>query len=948
MSRSPCLWLVLLSGLLAACGDDASGPTSNFDALGRCVSDNPCDCGFEDCDGDGACEADLTSEAHCGACDNACPAFTYCGADATCRCAAGYRDVDGECIPASEAIEPPVITQQPMNAEAEIGGEATFEVTATGEDLHYTWFQIDDLGGEQEWFSGSATLTVASIGRWSGGTYFVRVSNPGGSVDSNHVRLRVLPQALCTVEDLEELRNDGGGEYRLTCDIDLADVSFEPIEWFGGTLDGQGHTISGFVYDGTGGETQVGLFRSLSGEVRNLTLENFDLRGDSAVGALAGNSQGWVSDCIAKDVRIESADSAGGLFGTAHSGALVHSRASGTVTAAYGAGGLAGYTSGTVIVSHSRANATVTSSQGSAGGLLGSISAGVVANSYADGTISGLAAGGVVGTLGGGSVRNVYSVAIIDANAGSRGGVIARDWSGQPEVRDVYWDTERSGVDTSEAGGTGLTTSQLQTATAFDNWNTNIDWTFAAGADPVLKSAPMPRVLSVTPSTLSRLGGETLTLQVENLLPGATLLMLEDHLCDEATVVVEDDTFTCTTLAGSREQEDFHVINADMHRSPLHSLTRVASGRTDLFAGGDGSEADPWIIETPAQFVALHDNAQASNGEQHYVLGADIDLTGVKMGRLRVLQDGNRFVFDGADHTIENFTYDQPTWPYQMRPYHVSGLWLYLPTNAEVHHVTLRDFDVNGTETATLAGTIDGEVHHIDVLDAVVRGNNGSGLCDTLQGSASNIHIEGLLIASIQIGAGVIERLGGSLSDCDVEFASATPSVGGVIGSAAVWAEGAPPARVERCSVSVAHTGTSQFGGIARDAGWPAALVLTDSYAIGNSNAQVIGGMVATTQAPEGTFEVQRCYSAITDNDDVQGVAGGVIGSLQQDAVIAVTETHWDNQVGAPNAIGEATSPPTIDATGHTTAQMQLESTFVNWDFASTWNPPTSDYPTLR
>jgi hypothetical protein len=85
MSRFSFLWLVVASSVLFACGDNSPGSTSNFDALGRCISDDPCLCGFEDCDGDGVCVADLTSEAHCGACDNACPALNYCGADATCR-----------------------------------------------------------------------------------------------------------------------------------------------------------------------------------------------------------------------------------------------------------------------------------------------------------------------------------------------------------------------------------------------------------------------------------------------------------------------------------------------------------------------------------------------------------------------------------------------------------------------------------------------------------------------------------------------------------------------------------------------------------------------------------------------------------------------------------------------------------------------------------------------
>ena len=71
--------------------------------------------------------------------------------------------------------------------------------------------------------------------------------------------------------------------YRLTADIDLGGKKWEPILWFKGTLDGDGHTISGLkvkyskAMDGFYGSQTIdyGLFAKLSDAVvKNLTISN--------------------------------------------------------------------------------------------------------------------------------------------------------------------------------------------------------------------------------------------------------------------------------------------------------------------------------------------------------------------------------------------------------------------------------------------------------------------------------------------------------------------------------------------------------------------------------------------------------------------------------------------------------------------------------------------------
>lgn len=75
-----------------------------------------------------------------------------------------------------------------------------------------------------------------------------------------------------TADDL--LAMEWNGSYVLGNDIDMSGVSWTPMDWFGGSLDGQGHTIHNLTITSVNGY-HLGLFGQLDGSVSNLRLQNF-------------------------------------------------------------------------------------------------------------------------------------------------------------------------------------------------------------------------------------------------------------------------------------------------------------------------------------------------------------------------------------------------------------------------------------------------------------------------------------------------------------------------------------------------------------------------------------------------------------------------------------------------------------------------------------------------
>ena len=206
-------------------------------------------------------------------------------------------------------------------------------------------------------------------------------------------------------------------------------------------------------------------------------------------GGLVGANQGGAIDASLSTGAVIGSDNIGGLVGANINslysiGTINTSYSTGSVTGARAVGGLVGVNYAAIRASYS--TATVRAADGSAGGLVGANIHDVYAPDGPTGTI-----------------RASYSKGTVTGTT-DVGGLVGRNDGGA--IDDSYWDTETSGVTTS-AGGTGKTTEELQTPTAYTdsdpgtediyaNWNLDLDgdgspddpWEFGADSQyPALK-----------------------------------------------------------------------------------------------------------------------------------------------------------------------------------------------------------------------------------------------------------------------------------------------------------------------------------------------------------------------------------------------------------------------------------------------------------------------------
>ena len=100
-------------------------------------------------------------------------------------------------------------------------------------------------------------------------------------------------------------------------DVDLSGSDFVPIPTFGGTFEGQGHTVSGLELSGDA--SHMGLFRYVPavGTVRDLKVTgNIDAAGTlNEIGAIVGTNYGTISGCSFNGT-ISGENNVGGIAGS--------------------------------------------------------------------------------------------------------------------------------------------------------------------------------------------------------------------------------------------------------------------------------------------------------------------------------------------------------------------------------------------------------------------------------------------------------------------------------------------------------------------------------------------------------------------------------------------------------------------------------------------------------
>lgn len=274
------------------------------------------------------------------------------------------------------------------------------------------------------------------------------------------------PFLIYTAEEMNDIGNnyeDWDKHFLLENDINLADytgVQFNIIgsiaTKFSGVFDGNGHTISNFTYDPPFDDF-VGIFRELEGnnaEIKDLGLIDPNVKAGTGprgwtgalVGRLGSYGHSRISRCYVEGGSVSGGYEVGGLVGENHDG---------TISECY-------------------ATCQVSGTNSDVGGLVGeNANNGIIHNCYATGSVEGdYYTGGLVGSSSGGTITNCYSTGRVTGGH-DYGGLVGSE--GGSVITDSFWDVNSSGQSTS-AGGTGKTTTEMKNQGTFTNWDYDNIW----------------------------------------------------------------------------------------------------------------------------------------------------------------------------------------------------------------------------------------------------------------------------------------------------------------------------------------------------------------------------------------------------------------------------------------------------------------------------------------
>ena len=283
---------------------------------------------------------------------------------------------------------------------------------------------------------------------------------------------------------------------KLTADILLNDISdwtswnestapansWTPIgsgsQPFTGTLDGDGHSVSGiYINSGTDPQGLVGVLGE-GGTLQNVGVKASYIKGSSQVGGVCGiNTMGNVTNCY-NSGTVAGSSYVGGLCGGNYGGTVTNCYNSGTVACSNQVGGVCGENFGTVTNCYNTGSVTgsyyvgglcganysttvtncyntgsVTGNDDNVGGLCGA-NYGTVTNCYNTGNVTGNDyVGGVCGiNVQDGTEANCYNTGSVTGTGSDVGGVCG--YSGRTVTNCYYLtDTAASGINGSDAAG---------------------------------------------------------------------------------------------------------------------------------------------------------------------------------------------------------------------------------------------------------------------------------------------------------------------------------------------------------------------------------------------------------------------------------------------------------------------------------------------------------------
>ncbi len=295
---------------------------------------------------------------------------------------------------------------------------------------------------------------------------------------------------------------------------------------------------------------------------------------------------------------------------------------------------------------------------------------------------------------------------------------------------------------------------------------------------------------------------------------------------------------------------------------PILLYIALATASSQAYSGGTGTAEDPYQIATAQDLIALGN--EPNDYDKHFILTANIDLTGRTFGQAIIAPDGAppfRGAFDGAGHVISGLTiYDGGAGGDYL------ALFGRMDGMPEVKSLGLENVSISGDEyIGGLVGYGDAAVISKSYSLGTVSGNDYvGGLCGANEkGNIDKCYTTGVVS-------------GGLDSEC----------VGGLVGKSVRGA-------ISNCHSSTSVCGCTGVGGLI---GRLSTGVVSNSYSSTTASGYAsVGGLVGASQSGRISF----CYSTGTANGENE--VGGLVGDSDFGRVLScysTTAVHGIEHVG--------------------------------------------------
>lgn len=272
------------------------------------------------------------------------------------------------------------------------------------------------------------------------------------------------------------------------------------------------------------------------------------------------------------------------------------------------------------------------------------------------------------------------------------------------------------------------------------------------------------------------------------------------------------------------------------------------------FAGGTGTQDDPYLIATPSDLNQIRNTTSAS-----YALANDIDMSTYPSSFTPI--DAFTGSFDGRNHSIDNLSIETSSM--------YSGLFSNISEGGKISDVTFNEPSIDAQSSCFYAGVLAGSFSGENATITNVHVNNA-----TITGDNSFTGAVGGIVGEMSYYSAISSS---SANNITIDCPQAS-NVGGIVGYARTGAS------VSVSSASGSINADYRIGGIIGNAGNNASvtdchadMTLTGDYAIGG-----IAGYSSRAT-------ISHCYSTgtITANEADQWTgnfsAGGIVGDLSTD-----------------------------------------------------------------